>query len=65
MENNNRDVYSFDKLKETKINYAIVIEIGNKKNIDNFDKIMQRLEINNFEPVILIENEIDNIIEFD
>ena len=65
LENNNRDVYSFDKLKETKINYAIVIEIGNKKNIDNFDKIMQRLEINNFEPVILIENEIDNIIEFD
>lgn len=65
LENNNRDVYSFDKLKETKINYAIVIEIENKKNIDNFDKIMQRLEINNFEPVILIENENDNIIELD
>ena len=65
MENNNRDVYSFEKLKETRIDYAIVIEIENKENINNFNKIIQRLEINNFEPLILIENENDNIIEFD
>ena len=63
LENHNRESITNKDLKKTIIDYAIVIELENKKGIDNFQKIFNRLEINNFEPKILIEGEIEHDID--
>ena len=56
LENNNRNSTDYDELRDTKINYAIVIEIQNRLKKDNFVKVLKRLKINNFEPKILVEH---------
>lgn len=63
--NENRNSTDFDELKHTKIPFTIIIDIENKSGHNNFQKIFQRLNINNFSPSILVQNDLylDNILE--
>lgn len=56
--NENRDFIDPEELKYTKIPFSIIIDIENKSGYNNFQKILQRLSINNFSPTILIQNDI-------
>lgn len=51
--NENRATTNYDELTQTSIDYAIVIKLENTDNINNFQRMYERLKINNMSPSIM------------